>query len=257
MGARYAVTLTPEVRTVLESSTFGRTWVILPEGLDRKLYEKVMKVITAAGGKWDKRAKAHTFAGGIDVREVLGMVLETGSIVDTRKALQQFFTSQELAIQLCEGVMVGDTVLEPSAGGGAIAAAAAVRGGIVTCVEIDAKLAEALAKWGFQTFAEDFLGTTNKTFARQFDYVLMNPPFAEGRDLAHVRHAFQFLKAGGTLKAIMPSGVLFREDQAHKQFRAFVQAYGGTIVSLPAGSFSEAGTQVNTVLVTVRKPVVS
>jgi hypothetical protein len=49
----------------------------------------------------------------------------------------------------------------------------------------------------------------------------------------------------------MPSSVTFRTDKLNKMVRAAVDA-GGSIEALPDNAFSESGTNVNTVIVTMQ-----
>lgn len=84
-----------------------------------------------------------------------------------------------------------------------------------------------------------------------YDRVVMNSPFANGADVAHVTHAFSFLRPGGRLVAIMSAAVKFRSDRKTKAFRELVEAHGGEIEDLPEGSFRASGTDVRTVLVTI------
>lgn len=147
------------------------------------------------------------------------------------------------------------SILEPSAGRGAIALPAAQAGHHVTAVEIQPAHAAALRDAAaFQrVICGDFLELTPEQTGR-FDRVLMNPPFDRGRDVDHVTHAIRFLAPGGRLVAIMAAGVEFREDRKTADFRAMVERFGGTFQDLPAGSFSESGTNVNTVLLTLTAP---
>lgn len=145
------------------------------------------------------------------------------------------------------------TVLEPSAGRGRIALPAMMAGHAVTCVEIQPDLASELSRQGLRTVCGDFMACSPGMLG-QFDAVLMNPPFDRGRDCEHVRHAFDFLKPGGRLVAVMSASVEFREDKRTTDFRAFVERFGGKFCDLPAGSFAESGTQVNTVLLTMTAP---
>ena len=55
---------------------------------------------------------------------------------------------------------------------------------------------------------------------RQYDRVLMNPPFEKGADMAHVRQAFNHVKAGSRLVAIMSNGFRFRPTSRATGFRA-------------------------------------
>lgn len=74
----------------------------------------------------------------------------------------------------------------------------------------------------------------------------MNPPFANGADIAHILHARRFLAPGGRLVAICAGG----PRQAAK-LRPLVEACGGEWEPLPAGTFKDAGTGVSTVLLTL------
>lgn len=172
-----------------------------------------------------------------------------------------FNTSPELAARLANmaDIAKGQTVLEPSAGTGELAKAAHKLGGLVECVEVQAGLAHELAQvHGFRTRCGDFLKATPALLG-QFDVVLMNPPFDRGRDCDHVRHAWQFVKPGGKLVAIMAARAEYGDDARHKALHRLIEAaqscYGREPWhDLPPGSFAHAGTQVNTVALTLRKP---
>lgn len=139
-------------------------------------------------------------------------------------------------------------VLEPSAGPGAIALAALAGGNRVTCVEIQDALAQRLAVSGRfeKVLNADFLTVTPAALGK-FDRIVMNPPFDRGRDIDHVTHALQFLADDGILVSVMSAGTEFREDRKSQDFRAMVEKRG-FFMDLPAGSFAESGTYVNTML---------
>lgn len=148
----------------------------------------------------------------------------------------------------------GMSVLEPSAGKGALASLARTAGGNVTCVEIQPANAAHLRGLGFPRVAErDFLHLDPAVLGT-FDRILMNPPFDRGRDVDHVTHAMRFLKPGGRLVSIMAAGVEYRTDRKTSDFRATVERFKGSIRDLPFGSFAESGTNVNTVVVTLQLP---
>ncbi|WP_299913266.1 hypothetical protein [uncultured Paracoccus sp.] len=90
------------------------------------------------------------------------------------------------------------------------------------------------------------------------DLVLMNPPFSGTHWMRHVRHAFDFLKPGGTLRAILPASAEVNETQAHEKFRAWAECHGpgwrGLWRDLPPESFAEVGTNIATVILTLHKP---
>ena len=85
----------------------------------------------------------------------------------------------------------------------------------------------------------------------KFDRIVMNPPFANGQDIAHVTHALGMLKPTGVLVAIMSAGTRFRQDRKATKFRALMTSRGAEWHDLPPDSFAEAGTGVNTCIVKV------
>lgn len=125
----------------------------------------------------------------------------------------------------------------------------------VVCVEIQRHMADALEAEGIysRVVCADFLSIDPKMYG-EFDLVVMNPPFDLERDIDHVTHAFKFLKPGGTLHAIMSAGTEFRETKKAVAFRELVNKCGGRMDDMPAGSFAESGTYVNTIAVKLQKP---
>lgn len=122
--------------------------------------------------------------------------------------------------------------------------------------KVEARKAKALAEtalWrktlyatpaSFGVHAGDFLECTPEQFGK-FDYVLMNPPFKNGEDIRHIEHARKFLKPGGRLVAICANGPRQQER---------LQTIATHWEELPAGTFKEAGTMVNTALVVIDGP---
>jgi len=251
------IKLDDDVRDVLERSAITDTQLVLPDQLERKLYERVNKVIVAAGGKWLRKAKAHVFTR--DPRQVLGLALANGQITDTKKLHNQFFTPPDLAARMCQMALVrpAKMVLEPSAGAGALVDAAIQAGGKVTAIEIDLDLvSRELIKFPIEHLVTvDFLELTTKHLPA-FDCVVMNPPFANNADIKHVTHAFEFLRqhsfGQGRLVAVMSPHFTFAEDKPSKQFRKLVNTHG-VYEKLPEDTFRGAGTSVNTVLVTLER----
>jgi hypothetical protein len=238
--------ITDDVRDVLARSLIttgetGLTLLRLPEQLDRKAYVAVMKVLKLAGGKWQRGIAAHVFE--TDPRTVLGIAVEQGTIVDKKTELQQFYTPVDLATQVAEEAcaMPGETVLEPSSGGGALVRALLVDGTIedeITTIDIDPDAARIP---GVEHVTADFL----KLDAIAYDVVVMNPPFTKGQAIAHVAHALTLVQR--RLVAIMPNGFLDSTRKAPTALLAQLEAgFVYTVIDLPPGAFKEAGTLVRT-----------
>ena len=242
-----------EVIGILETAAvIDDQGITLSEGLSRAEYVQVNKFLEAAGAKWNKQAKRHIFTRP-DARERLESLISDGEVVDEKKAFQAFHTPTEVARELVElaDIRPGMRCLEPSAGEGAIAEVMRDAGGEVTCFDIDARKVKTLIGKGFTAFELDFLEYL--AGLGDFDRIVMNPPFQRNQDIEHVRHAFDFLKEGGKLLAIMSPGFTFGETRIRREFRDFVAEHGRIVKELPEGTFKESGTNVRTVIVELWK----
>ena len=147
-----------------------------------------------------------------------------------------------------------DTVTRPSqAMLAAMAAAEVVGRENVTCYELMPENCNKLRALGFQVLEPtDFLQVRpDPSFAR----AIMNPPFSSGRDVAHVRHALEFLAPGGVLGAITSCHWTFSSDQGSTAFRALVEDHAIANLDIGAGAFKAAGTDVATKLIVLPAPV--
>lgn len=232
---------------------------VITEQLERPEYDKVNKALLASGGAWNRKAKAHLFDG--DAADAIDKLCVTGEYASARD-VGWFPTPDKLAdrVVAMAGLKPGMTVLEPSAGEGAIVQAIKRTGLAVFlgAIERDPKRREKLRAIDPILLAgtghlDDFLDY--QPAAAEYDRIVMNPPFARvgrGDHLDHVRHAFALLDEGGIAVAILPASVDFRQDRRHAEFRAWVEAHGH-IEALPDGSFKASGTDVRTVVVRLEK----
>ncbi|GAA4493425.1 LPD38 domain-containing protein [Pseudaeromonas paramecii] len=156
-------------------------------------------------------------------------------------------------VMAAAGVKPGDEVLEPSAGKGNIADAAKQAGAKVDTVERHNTLREILAEKGHNLIGNDF---TQLEQGKLYDKVIMNPPFEQQQDIDHVRKAWQHVKPGGRLVAVMSAGVEGNSNRKASDFRQWLEDNGGSMERLPEGSFkaSDRSTGVNTVMVVMDKP---
>lgn len=265
------VKISPEVAAELRRGVWaGWLFTLSGETLPRPLYQAVDKVLVALGGKWNKSHGGHMFS--LDGKQAMEAALDQGHAVDQKKTMEQFFTSTELADRMVDmlGVALGSHVLEPSAGTGRLVEAATLRGAIVTAVELDDRLCWELHRnigerrhGQLFVFPGDFM-TWTPVSPKPIDFVLMNPPFSANQDIAHVMRAFEFLRPGGQLVAIMSPHFTFAEDKPSREFRAMI-GYGrpgnegradvldASVEHLEQGTFKAAGTNVSAVLVTIEK----
>jgi protein-L-isoaspartate O-methyltransferase len=149
------------------------------------------------------------------------------------------------------GLEAGMTVLEPSAGLGAIASRVAPLVASVECIERDSQLASRLraaSTWAGDVLCADFLEVPP---APVYDRVLMNPPFSRQADIRHVTHAYEFVKPGGRVVAVMSAGAEFRQGKTAEGFRKMVADRGGRIERLPDDAFAGAGISVRTVMAVI------
>lgn len=243
-----------DVLSVLSAATVEARAVTLNGQLDRNLYTRTNKVLEAAGGKWDRKAKAHVFAG--DAAERMDQIILTAEVALPKDEFEFFPTPPAVVELVIASAQIGDgmMVLEPSAGRGALALAAqrSARDVMVDMYELMPENNDALHALHIPLSGigapQDFL-TVKPTGT--YDRVVMNPPFSRQADIKHVQHALEFLKPGGLLVSVMAAGVTFRQDARATYFRALVEERGGAIEPLPEGAFKSSGTGVNTVIVTI------
>jgi phospholipid N-methyltransferase len=171
--------------------------------------------------------------------------------VQVTSANQLFPTPPNLAARMVEMAEIedGSEVLEPSAGTGRILDALIndnqtdwKTGKIkrLVAVETNTKLAHALrTQYACADVTEaDFL-TCNGNLGK-FDRILMNPPFENGSDIKHIKHAVAMLKPGGRLVAICANG-----PRQTEQLKPLASEWE----DLPAGTFD--GTGVRAALLTI------
>lgn len=253
MAASPNISIPPAALDVLLRSTVENNALTLPdEQLDRPLYEAVNKVLVALGGKWNRAAKAHLFPS--DPGMALAEALEAGSVLDATKAFQFYPTPAVVADGLLSlAAFPADfsgTVLEPSAGDGALVRAILRRApnACVDACELDPRHIPALEALGARWCHGDFLTFTPPSEVR-FPFIIANPPFTRGQAVRHADRMLDLLAPGGTLACILDAGATFRADKATLAFRErLATETRHTITRLESGAFKSSGTLVSTVI---------
>lgn len=178
-------------------------------------------------------------------------------LLGNRNAFIDFFpTTEDDAADLAGrlGIEPGMTVLEPSAGHGILADAARDAGAKVEAVEIAGDLRDILTEKGHTLIGNDFMALTPTA---SYDAVIMNPPFSNGMDMDHVRHAYDFLKPGGRLAAIVSAGAGQQSTRKGQEFAAWLDALGAEVELMREGAFKDSlnPTSVRTKIIVLEKPV--
>ncbi|MFA5266223.1 MAG: methyltransferase [Opitutaceae bacterium] len=239
-----------DVLAVLSRAETNGNALVLTGQLDRRMYERTNKVLEAAGGKWNKKARAHLFDDEAATR--VDQIILSGEVEVPKDEFNFFPSPPDVVARLMElaDVRQGMRVLEPNAGKGAIAYVCANAGATVDCYE--------LMEANFAALAGDVrLGLVRRMdFLAQlpeanYDRVVMNPPFAKQADIKHVLHALRFLKPGGLLVSVMAASVTFRDNKLTQEFRDLIRERGGNIEALQDGAFKASGTMVRSVIVTI------
>ncbi len=248
-GARQSVAESRYFRVKGFKNGNAHLWFTRPD-----LVKKVNKELAAYYGEVlpDATEKEETIRTGTEVA----------------KDLQYYPTPQAAVDYVMEHGTIyrGGVFLEPSAGDGQL-----VRGILsklpeadVTAVEVNPQLVARLMKTtpraNVEVHQTNFL---SMPVQQKYDCVVMNPPFYGTHWMDHVMHAYEFLVPGGSLNAILPATAEVGTSKRHKQFQKWFADQGLTTKyetyerhfrDMPSGSFKESGTNVNTVLLTLRKP---
>lgn len=172
-----------------------------------------------------------------------------------REGVDYFPTPEPLGYKMMEWANMGegDTVLEPSAGHGAIARYAP-KGNQMVAIEPSQSLFTKLQlKAG--GLGRKFQNTIfeNYDISNKHDVVVMNPPFgtAGATAIAHLGKAFKHLEEGGRVVALIPRG------STDKKFEKWIDGEKTAVmraeVALPDIVFKQAGTNVVCRVVVVDK----
>lgn len=163
-------------------------------------------------------------------------------------APQLFPTPAELAAKVIDLAQIenGQCVLEPSGGTGALIKEIVARFDTeILTYEIMPALCSHLARtfpsYRVKAVCKDFLEVDD--FEGCYPRIVMNPPFANGADIKHIQHARRFLAPGGRLVAICANGPRQREE---------LMPLAELWEDLPAGTFKQQGTNVNTALLVIQ-----
>lgn len=241
---------------ILKQCTIEGNVVKLPDfQLDRNIYLDVKKQLEFIGGKW-KSGKVQGFLFALDPTNLLASIL--GEKKDLKKEFQFFATPERIADRLVclADVKQHDTILEPSAGRGAIVKAINKQCNVVVdCCEIldinrqflsDANLRMKLNIYDFLQLEVENGG---------YSKIIANPPFSKNQDIDHVYKMWECLAEGGRIVTIMSNH--WRESANKKEtvFRDWLEnrPYYDIAEEIDAGEFKESGTNIAACIVVIDK----
>lgn len=218
-------------------------------------YAKFKKAIIGIGGRYASGKGIFEF--DFDPTELLTRLCEGENY---QKTLQFFATPERAAKRVEEQInraSRGSRWLEPSAGRGSLVQAIRnVHQGVaihIDACEIDPVNRMILQRQGVNLVGEDFL-ELHTTPSQKYDGIVMNPPFSRDQYIKHITAAYDHLKPGGNLVFIAPTAWQEPRSAMEQEFNDLVTPTAYEIQTLPAGTFRESGTAVETVLVGMHRP---
>lgn len=184
-------------------------------------------------------------------RERFATLADPSSAPRVVTSFNLFQTPEPLADMAASMLQLTGRILEPSAGLGRLYRAIRARGDCpVTLVDISPACCAELYREidgdkAARLVQADFLACDVERLGGMFDGVLMNPPFKQGQDIKHIKHAIKLLRPGGQIVAFCANGPRQREH---------LKPLAAEWHDLPEGSFKGEGTNVNAAIVVIGAP---
>ncbi len=242
------------VEEILKHCTLEDSVLKLPKvQFNKKSYVEAKKWIEEAGGSW-QGGKIQGFTFPFNPERVFS-ILKDGKRCNLQQDYQFFETPDDVAdwlVMLAGGIHEDDTVLEPSAGRGALIKAIhrACPSVMVECYELMPENREFLHTLdNVILLDEDF----TKDSVGYYTKIIANPPFSGNQDVDHVRLMYERLEDGGTLAAITSQHWKLGQEKKCVEFRSWLETVGGKIYEIGAGEFKESGTSISTMAVVIKK----
>ena len=243
-----------KVEDILKHCTLENSILKLPKvQFNKKSYTEAKKWIEEAGGSW-QGGKIQGFKFPFNPERVFS-ILKEGKRCNLQQDYQFFETPDEVAdwlVMLAGGINKDDTVLEPSAGRGALIKAIhrSCPSVIVECYELMPENRELLYTLdNVRLLDEDF----TKNSVGHYTKIIANPPFSKNQDISHVRLMYEHLEDGGTLAAITSQHWKFAPERKCVEFREWLKEVHGEVFEIGAGEFKESGTAIGTMAIVIKK----
>lgn len=218
-------------------------------------YDRLVVAIGSIGGTWSEKHQGFMF--NHNPKSDIDKLIKSGEFDLSEEKIWkekvQFYPTPSKIVDIMikmANLKKNDIVLEPSAGRGAILDRLPDYVKTVA-VEFDESNVKTLHEKGHNVFWADFLEMNNI----ECNKVIMNPPFSKYQDVKHILHAYNLLKKGGTLVAIMNGNTIERRNtnETCKNFFETIKDTNYEIINLPEGSFAESDTMINTAIIKIQK----
>ena len=222
--------------------------------LNKKSYATVKQWVEEAGGKWTG-GKVQGFTFDFDATRVASILME-GKRCNLQQEFQFFETPPEIAdwlVSLAGDIQPGMSVLEPSAGRGAI-----IKAIHRVCPELAVDYYELMPENRQFLSTMDHVHPMGEDFYEeqssvQYDRIIANPPFSGNQDIRHVRRMYDWLKPGGTVAAVTSTHWQMGQEKLCADFRKWLQEVGAHTYEIGEGKFKASGTGVNTLAIVITK----
>lgn len=207
--------------------------------VSKPVLAEAIQTLEYIGGVHEKNVVRFDY----DPRYVLRDIVTSGCIPD-QKAHQFYPTPENVAQAAVALADIGpdDVCLEPSAG----------QGGLVSfmpdntqCVEISGLHCTILRAKGYACEQADFIAWSAQAVCEGnlFDRVILNPPYSEGRWLAHLQAAASVLAPGGRVVCILPASQRGKDlipGLEYEWSEVFANQFAGTSIDVAIYAGSKA-----------------
>ncbi len=230
--------------------------------VDQSVFPKLKRIIEGIGGKWVTKSQSFAFNDNpIDLftRACTGESINLDR--SFKKKTNYFPTPLSVIEKMNEyfDVSADMRILEPSAGEGAICDYLMKEYGgknysfSVDVCEKHVPFMAGLANKGYRVVGTDFMEMVKPD--RGYHLILANPPFSKNQDVIHFKRMYELLAPGGRVICVMSAKWRSDSDPMLKKFRDALGYCFHSVESVPKGSFRASGTEIETCILILDKPL--
>ena len=235
-------------------------------------YDRLRWVMESYGGRWNERCKGFKFNEFDDeklksIKADLSVGFVNLSEEKRNREKDAFFpTPVKVVDKMIEtaNLKPDSIMLESSAGTGRILdEAKKVINSIdnFVVIEMNGERQRILRDKGYKvdfngTFEDSLKDSETLKKIKNCDKVVINPPFKNDSDVKHLLISYMFCADNADVVSILQENSLYYDRQIHRVFKEFLSLIGKDayeVVSLPAGSFKDELTTVDTVIFHIKK----